>query len=485
MKKKVSWLTYLFLLFISFNSWGSDLSFSSQEAKAYHHILSLRFDAATPYLTKKTAGVVYLENLKESLKIIFSEDSDLFNDFKDDFEDRYEYIDDLSTSSAYKKFYLAELRLHSAFVHLKMGAEWDAAWDFRKAYKLIEENQDEHPDFLPNYKSLGMLHIMLGSVPSKYQWILHLLGMNGTVEEGIEEINKLAQSGNTFQKEAEAIRCLLKSYLLNEQKEAIEEFKKVYASSSDNLLFGYLYMSLLMKASHGQQALNLYHKLTNLSDGYYTLNILHYSAGEVYLQKGNYKKAQQELKTFIEHNTGKNLLKDSWYKLFLSYWLSGDSSSAKEAFDKAKNTGSTVAEADKHADKSLKKDNYPNQTIMKIRLSTDGGFYERAKQLLNQKAELSTDEEKTEYTYRKARLYHKTGDLKKAIDLYKETITMAGSQPWYYAPNSCLQLGYIYIIKNNEAEAKKYFEKVLEYNNYEYKTSITNKAKASLNELED
>ncbi|MBL3655310.1 tetratricopeptide repeat protein [Fulvivirga sediminis] len=472
-------------MLINFPSLGSDLSFSSHEARAYHFILSLRFDDAAPYLSKKTAGTVYLNNLQESLKIIFSEDADLYSDYKNDFDERYEYIDDLSSSSAYKNFYLAELRLQSAFVHLKMGAEWDAAWDFRKAYKLIEENQEEHPDFLPNYKSLGMLHIMLGSVPSKYQWILHLLGMNGTVEKGIEEINKLAQSNNTFKKEAEAIRCLFKSYLLNEQKEAIEEFKKVYISSSGNLLFGYLYMSLLMKASEGQQALDLYHKLSDLSEGYYTLNILHYSAGEVYLQKGEYKAAENEFKTFIKHNTGKNLLKDSWYKLFLSYWLNGDNTSAKHAYEKAKKTGYTIVEADKHADKSLNSSTYPNQVIMKIRLSTDGGFYERAQLLLKQKAKLTTEEEKAEYTYRKARLYHKIGELETAINHYKETITTAGTQPWYFAPNSCLQLGYIYRQKGNIEAAKKYFEKVLKYNHYEYKTSITNKAKAGLSELKD
>ena len=482
--KKVSITTYLFLcLFISKTCGQTSLSFSKSEIKAYNHILSLRFDDADHLLDENSAGSLYLTNLRESMALLFSEDQSLFTSYKHKFENRYEGIEDVEEESPYKLFYLAELKLQSAFVNLKLGNEWDAAWQFRKAYKLIEENTKAYPDFLPNYKSLGMLHIILGSVPAKYQWILHLLGMEGTVEDGIDEIDKLTKSENIFQEEAAAIRCLLKSYLLNDTQEAIQEFEQIYRKASDNMLFGYLYMSLLMKNSEGEKALNIYVQLENLKDGYFDLNLLNYTAGELYLQKGDYSNAEEKFKLFISQNIGHNLLKDAWYKLFLTYWLSDQTNKAQEAFSSAKNNGSTDAEADKHAAKNLQKNSYPNIEIMKLRLATDGGFYARAESILNSDIEISSDKEKCELDYRKARLYHKTNQLSKAKKYYKNTIELAKNEHWYFAPNSCLQLGYIYLEEGLDQMSKSYFEKVLKYNDYEYETSLTNKANAALAEL--
>jgi len=33
---------------------------------------------------------------------------------------------------------------------------------------------------------MGMLHILIGSVPEKYSWILYLMGLEGSILEGIE-----------------------------------------------------------------------------------------------------------------------------------------------------------------------------------------------------------------------------------------------------------------------------------------------------------
>ncbi|UII23933.1 tetratricopeptide repeat protein [Fulvivirga ligni] len=482
--KKVSITTYLFLcLFTSFTFAQTSLTLNKSEIEAYHHILSLRFEATTSLLDTKRAASSYLQNMQESMILLFTEDQSLFTSYTEAFEDRYETIEDIKEESPYKLFYLAELKLQSAFVNLKLGNEWDAAWQFRKAYKLIEENTETYPDFLPNYKSLGMLHIILGSVPAKYQWILHLLGMEGTVEDGIDEINKLAKSDNIFQAEAEAIRCLLKSYLLNETQEAIQEFEQVYNKVNDNMLFGYLYMSLLMKNSDGEKALIVYNRLSNLNDGYFDLNLLSYTAGEIYLQKGDYIKAEAKFKLFIKKNKGRNLLKDAWYKLFLTYWLNGQTEKAQEAFSSAQNNGTTDAEADKHAAKNLAKNDYPNVQIMKLRLATDGGFYERAESILNSDIEITSDKDKCELDYRKARFYHKTNKLSKAKTYYKNTIDLAKNEHWYFAPNSCLQLGYIYLEEGLDQMAKSYFEKVLKYKDYEYETSLTNKANAALAEL--
>ncbi|GAA0192124.1 hypothetical protein GCM10009122_54880 [Fulvivirga kasyanovii] len=481
--KKVSFNAYLFLCFIfpvSLLGNGTDWEFNKEEKQAYNYIISLQLDKATPLLSDKRPASAYLKNLSESIRLIITEDPSLFEDYEDAFDDRLDLIEPLETNSGYKNFYLAELYLQRAFVNLKMGYEWTSAWDFRRAYKLIDTNTKKHPDFLPNYKSMGLLHVMIGSVPERHQWLIGLLGMQGSVKQGLSEIEKMAESDHFFSKEAQVVSYLLEAYLLNHGDEAVKDFSVMYANNQKNLLFGYLYMSLLIKNSQSQTALDTYQNLKKLKEGYLEFNFLNYLAGEIHLQKGDYELAETYFSEFIKNTKGRNFTKDAQYKLFLAYWLNDKESKAIAAHLKAQQTGQTKVEADKHASKSLGQPQFPNKTIMKIRLLTDGGFYEAAKTLAAKDYTFSSKKDKVEFTYRKARLLHKTGDTEDAIKLYAATINETSGETWYFAPNSCLQLGYIYHQMGDISLAKHYFNEVLGYKNHEYKASLDNKAKAAL-----
>ncbi|MEX1238151.1 MAG: tetratricopeptide repeat protein, partial [Cyclobacteriaceae bacterium] len=54
---------------------------------------------------------------------------------------------------------------------------------------------------------------------------------------------------------------------------------------------------------------------------------------------------------------------------------------------------------------------------------------------------------------------------------------------WYFAPNACLQLGYIFQSQNRMTEAEEYFRQALSYRRHEYKNSIDSKARAALAQL--
>lgn len=135
----------------------------------------------------------------------------------------------------------------------------------------------------------------------------------------------------------------------------------------------------------------------------------------------------------------------------------------------------------------LAEGSFPNAKILKLRFHTDGGYYKEAKEVLKTiyPSDLKETKDMTEYLYRKGRLAHKTHDLTGAKQFYEQTIDLAGSEPWYFAPNASLQLGYIYQSQGDAVNAKKYFEKALSYRKYEYKSGIDSKAKAALEELKD
>jgi tetratricopeptide (TPR) repeat protein len=127
----------------------------------------------------------------------------------------------------------------------------------------------------------------------------------------------------------------------------------------------------------------------------------------------------------------------------------------------------------------------PNIKLSKVRYYTDGGFYIQAREQLKviQDQDIPTNRDKVEFTYRTARLDHNTGDVDSAVENYKKTIALNGNGAWYFAPNACLQLGYIFLAKGDSATAKNYFEEARDYPRHEYKNSIDSKAKSALSQL--
>ena len=43
-------------------------------------------------------------------------------------------------------------------------------------------------------KSLGILHSLIGSIPNKYSWALSTIGMEGSVNQGMNEMQSLIDS---------------------------------------------------------------------------------------------------------------------------------------------------------------------------------------------------------------------------------------------------------------------------------------------------
>lgn len=122
---------------------------------------------------------------------------------------------------------------------------------------------------------------------------------------------------------------------------------------------------------------------------------------------------------------------------------------------------------------------------MKARLAFDGGYYDKALELLSSYSENSFDQasNRAEFNYRKGRIFQKLNNLQNAIAYFERAIILSENQNWSFGASSALQLGYIYQSKNEKMKSKLNFEKAISYKKHEYKNSVDNKAKAALNEM--
>lgn len=460
--------------------------------QAYTEVFKLKINVARQILAKEKSKnpestfAIYIENYVDMVTLLVSDNKQIFDQLTPNEDKRLEWLVNLPSDSPYQRFFQAEIRLQWAFVKLKFGKEVSASWDIIKAYRLLDENAQKYPDFIPTYKSLGLLHVLIGSTPQNYQWVTKLLGLKGNIPQGLREIQTVVQKEPLFDAEAKLIEILLQSYVLKYTEKQNTELLQLVHSQPDNLLLHFFGTTISIKDGRGEQALQLLNQRPT-GAAYFAFPFLDYLKGEILLQKSEYKEARTYLNTFLGQYKGQNFLKDTYLKLFLSHWLVNEDAVAKAYLNKILTVGTTYVEADKAAQKFA--ENFSKgaissrqKVLMKARLSFDGGYLMEAMNTLKlfQENSFPNSYDKAEFQYRLGRIFQRQNQLDSSLAHYERAIALSQAQSLYFGATSALQLGYIYQTKGQKAKAITYFKQALNYPKHEYKNSIDNKARAAL-----
>jgi tetratricopeptide (TPR) repeat protein len=457
--------------------------FDPELQKAYYWVTTLQPEKANEILKHgkfNKLHQLYVQSLNETLHILITEDHQSFTLIDEKFKERLKYLEGLPPGPE-SLFLQAELHLQRGFCYLNLGQDLNAVLSIRKAYQFTSECLKKFPAFVPIKKTSGVIQVMVGSVPDKYQWFMSLLGMKGSVAAGQKQLAELRNSKSSLSMEATILFFTVKGFINQEFSEAAEGINVCLRDQPDNRLLLFIGVNMLIKDARSEEALALIRQIDTQNQGL-PMHYIDYLRGEVLLQKGEYTKSIESFQRFIRNYPSVSFKKDSYFKISLNYWLLGDSKQATANFEKAKITGTDKAEPDKYAAGQLAESTLPNKKLLKVRFSTDGGYYKEAFAVLQSitPADLTTSKEQTEYYYRKARLAHRTGEIAAAKLFYQQSIDMTKNNPWYFGANSALQLGYIARDQKDFVSAKKYFEQALKYPKHEYKNSIDSKARTEL-----
>ena len=483
-------MSHLFLfcaIIASQNLHAQSIEDHPQIFDAYHDVLKLKLESGREKLNQvipnhaQLGHYHYVKSLIDVIEILVTEDESLYKKYENSEEDNLEGLREMEDSDPHKRYYNAEIRIQWAIVKIMFDDNMKAGLSLKTAYNYIERNIENHPDFVANYKSYGTLHVLFAVVPESYHWVLKLFGIRGNTILGWEELNKI-QPDNPYWLETGLVKTLIAINILNKKEQTLSLLNELKKAYQDNLIVNYLYNTALIKYARSEQALPNLRKLLFTSSDYYNIDNIYYKLGDIYMQKQQYPLARYHLSKFLNQYHGKNYIKDTWFKIFLSYWLEGNEKMAEIHWQKAKETGQTFASADKNANSMLEEDEYPNPLLMKARLATDGGYFSLAYQALEsiQQGSLANKKEESEYFYRYGRLYDKTGKSQDAIFNYLNAIKKSGKENWYFAPAACLYTGYIYESRKDLEKAEFYYEKAMSYKKHPYKAGIDHKANAAL-----
>ena len=462
---------------------------------AYSSLIRLRFAESSVFLQAEKAlhpnnqMVPYLENSIEFLKVFISEDENLFEQFKIHRDQRLDRIEEEDSSSPYYLYTQSEILFQSAVVKVKFKEYISAAYEIHKAFRMLEKNAKMFPNFVENYKSLGFLHTILGSIPEEYKWIANSTGFTGNMSAGLDELRKVMHQSNacnhTFLREESMILLAFIELNLNKDEKALEDLLKldILDRPEKSPIACFVTANFAIKTGKSEKAIQILQKKPQTED-FYPLYYLDYMQGLAKLNRLDPDAIVYLLK-FINRFKGKNYIKAAYQKLGWYYLVHNDVAKYTYYMQACKKEGSLFVDEDKQAMREAESGEIPNLVLLKARLLTDGGFYDRAiAEIAKKPATYYVSlKDKLELTYRLGRIYHLMKNYEKSIYYYEATLKNGATLPYYFAANSALNLGYLYEETGHKEKAIANYEHCLRLKNHDYQNSIDQKAKFNLNKL--
>lgn len=486
----------IFCILLLLLSWPAQAYFewNSNCQQAYTEIVQLKFRHGKDLIEQEKQQnpnnkIPYLlEDYIDFLQLQIGEETNDFKRLEPNKNKRLEILKEGDESSPWFLYSQAELLIHWAANHIKFGDYLTAAYELNKAYRLLEKNKKLHPHFIPNMKSLGVLHAMIGSVPSSYSWILSAVGIEGSIEQGMNEMQAVIDTAKADPQFAHLLDetyfmySFLKMNLQNDpagMRDILNNIKE-----SDNLLLNFAANRLATKLGDNKLAIKILENRKQTS-AHYPFWYLEYLLG-VGKQNQLHPKAVEHFETYVNEFKGKNYLKAAYMRISWHYLLRGDIDNFKLSQSNIHFYGSTSIGEDKVAQNAFEKRRQPRVELLQARLLFDGGYYSQAQQVMDNTPNpmlFSNAQDILEYFYRYGRILDELDHFSAAQENYLKTIELGRNSSYYYAAKSALQLGLLWEEKGNSSKAHYYFNECIQMKDHEYEQSLEQKAKAGIDRL--
>lgn len=470
-------------------------SYTRDAGDIYELIISLRFaeaEQALERLQKDTPDnlvALHLANYLDVFAILISEDEALYQERRENRDARLVQLQRADPASPWYLFVQADVRLQWALLRLRFGEIMGAFNDVSKAYQLLERNQQDHPDFMPNYKDLGILHAVVGTVPDQYRWGVRLLsGVDGSIRQGKQELERVLEYAKNnsflFAQETAVLYAYFVLHLQQDPEQAWAVVQGAGLTPKSNPLHCFILANIAMRSHRNDQALRI---LVDRPRGHAFASIpyLDFMEGLVRLRRlepGTAKYFQRYLDAF----RGRNFIKEAYQKMAWSALLSGDEDQYWAYMEACRQKGYDDAGPDKNALLEAEAERLPPIGLLQARLLFDGGYMQKAYEVLILMADRKFAQEyhQLEYTYRMGRVLHGLNEHNAALLFYKKTIQSGRASPYYFACNAALQSGLIYEEMKQPTTARRFFTLCLSMKPDDYRTGLHQAAKAGLKRLE-
>jgi hypothetical protein len=481
------------ILFVGMNSSAQpkQYSWTDRSQQIYESITSLRIPEARKNIALERkanpSNLVneMLDSYADFYELFLNEDFSEYQKMNPHFEQRIKLFEAGPKNTPYYQYALGLEYLHKSIIAIRFDKIWEGAWDFRKSYFMFKDNRKTYPNFTPNDAYFGAITTVVGTIPKGYQWIANILGLSGKISEGNAIVLKYINSKDEYSKRCKNEALFIYPYLLmnfeGNQKKAFSFIESYPYDFKKNQMHAYMAANLYLNHQQSNKALSIIQQVESNSN-YLPLPFWNLELGYAYLNELKLDKAEKYLIDFTQSFKGKFYIKDAYERLSWIAYFQSDLKKAASYRKMVQTIGNQVTDADKQAFQNAKKGTWPNSTLLKARLLSDGGYQIQALNLLNGKSsnDFQIEADKTEFAYRLGRIHDLMGQDELAIKYYLSAIEKGEHQPEYFAARAALQIGNIYENKGQFSKALEYYNLCIEMKDHAFKNSLDQKAKSGI-----
>ncbi|MCS7029214.1 MAG: tetratricopeptide repeat protein [Bacteroidia bacterium] len=405
------------------------------------------------------------------------------------------YCEKLPESSPYKEYLIGEMDCEMAILYIQQKNYWSAIRKVRTGYQKLVDCVKKFPHFYEPYKTLGILHTAIGNIPQEYAWIVHALGLKGTIPQGEKELLLCIEKSNLQQVEAQLAYAYLCVNIFFKREKAFKIATQMPLNYPESPFIAAVCALICTKLNQDEAGAYIIENLKRLNQNaeYFQFAFTEYLMAEYALHQNNFEQAAMHYQSYIEKVQNNVFQADSYFKIGLCYELQGYRTDAVKYYQKCVLLTGIDQEEDKQAQKYahqlLKRPlNSIERNLRIARNYTDGGYYEQAiRQIAFYEKILSyySSFEQLEWYYRMARIYHAQKNWDKALLYYKKATQIRLSPTSWMEAFSWYYMGTIYELQKNTSDARACYQKALSYQNYEYRNSLERRTKAALQRVKE
>jgi tetratricopeptide (TPR) repeat protein len=488
MQGKTPFVFFILFLFAAQLRATPDIRPGATISEAFQKVMQLKLEEAEEILTVQSIRdsdkclAVYLLNYADFLRVFNSGDPAEWERYKQSSFSRLKQISQIA-GSQYFYYSLWNIHLQDAILRIKFGESVRAARSFYRFQRSLQEGIRAYPDFFLNLQGIAFHEILTGLVPEGYSSLVRLLGIQGSLDRGLQALDMYASLVSRmpgFREEASLLRWLMKIYVQGRAEEVVREIEGTEEFLNMKSPGTVIYAIASMKSGQSEKALIVLEAYQPAA-GEQEIHLMQLLYGEALLYKGS-QKASSHLQEFLKSYKGQDYRKVAWHKLAMHYYLLGEQDLMEISIEGLLREGALLTDPDRQAYSEGRKLRDYHPVLLRSRLKFDGGYYQEAMEVLQEFAP-EDEQQQTEFHYRMARIYHRMGDEDMAIAQYMRVIEEGNALKNYFPAYSSLQLATIYRDRNQKERAVEFYHMALRLNRGEYKRTIDWEVNRNLRQL--
>lgn len=386
---------------------------------------------------------------------------------------------------------LGTIYAYRSFLYGRTKSYLKGAWDGKKSYDYFYDALKLDPKLYDAYLGVGLFHYFVTFIPKPLQWVVAVMGIKGDGEAGLREIRVAAQKGMYTKSEA---RYFLAQFLpwqsgeFDTSEKILLDLSKEYPSNK--LLTFTLAVWEIRRNDVRSAEISLHSIIEHAAeDELGVTSFARYKLAECYFRLNEFEKARMEYQSFLSGYKEQIYFATSSYRIGVCFELAGRRDSALVYYSRAAKGDRKFGDdaySSRASERSLTSALSRQDTLLlSAQNAQKSGDYDRADKIyssISSTADLSP-EILVQSAYGLGEVLYERTSYAAAAEQFKKIFSSAVSREQWLLPWSHYQAGMCYVKTGNKEQAVKEFEKVLDYDEYDFKNWLEFRSRRELDQL--